>query len=105
MAIERILSALGNIPSGVPAATPGAANTSDAGTGGAGFAESLDRLVSAVESSSGQANQAIVEMTDGTGDVHDAMIALQRADLTLQLTVQIRNKLVNAYQDIMRMPV
>ena len=105
MAIERILSALGNIPSGVPAATPSATGSPDTGTGGTGFADSLDRLVSAVESSSGQANQAIVEMTDGTGDVHDAMIALQRADLTLQLTVQIRNKLVNAYQDIMRMPV
>jgi flagellar hook-basal body complex protein FliE len=37
--------------------------------------------------------------------VHDAMIALQRAEMTLQLTVQIRNKLVNAYQDIMRMPI
>ena len=44
-------------------------------------------------------------MLDGTGDVHDAMIALQHADMMLQLTVQIRNKLVQAYQDIMRMPV
>ena len=44
-------------------------------------------------------------MLDGTGDVHDAMIALQRADLTLQFSVQVRNKLVQAYQDIMRMPV
>ena len=35
----------------------------------------------------------------------DAMIALQRAEMTLQLTVQIRNKLVQAYQDVMRMPV
>ena len=60
---------------------------------------------SAVETSGAQANEAVVSMTDGTGDVHDAMIALQRADLTLQLTVQIRNKLVNAYQEIMRMPV
>jgi hypothetical protein len=33
-------------------------------------------------------------MLDGTGGVHDAMIALQRAELTLQLTVQMRNKLV-----------
>ena len=33
------------------------------------------------------------------------MIALQRADTMLQLTVQIRNKLVQAYQDVMRMPV
>ena len=44
-------------------------------------------------------------MLDKSGDVHDAMIALQRAEMTLQLTVQIRNKLVQAYQDIMRMPV
>ncbi len=33
------------------------------------------------------------------------MISLQRADVMLQLTVQIRNKIVQAYQDIMRMPV
>jgi flagellar hook-basal body complex protein FliE len=44
-------------------------------------------------------------MLDGTGDVHEAMIALQRADTMLQLTVQIRNKLVQAYQDVMRMSV
>jgi len=44
-------------------------------------------------------------MVDGGGDVHDAMIALQRADLTLQFTVQVRNKLVQAYHEIMRMPV
>jgi flagellar hook-basal body complex protein FliE len=44
-------------------------------------------------------------MLAGQGDVHDAMIALQRADLSLQFTVQVRNKLVQAYQEIMRMPV
>jgi flagellar hook-basal body complex protein FliE len=37
--------------------------------------------------------------------VHDAMIALQKSELALQLTVQIRNKFVQAYQEIMRMPV
>ena len=44
-------------------------------------------------------------MLSGTTDVHDAMIALQRADLTLQFSVQIRNKLVQAYNEIMRMPI
>ena len=33
------------------------------------------------------------------------MIALQQADMTFQFSVQVRNKLVQAYQDIMRMPV
>jgi flagellar hook-basal body complex protein FliE len=104
MSIERILSAIAPVDgtgmSGKTGMTPGMP-TGDAGS----FASSLERLVSAVETSGTQANEAVVNMTDGTGDVHDAMIALQRADLTLQLTVQIRNKLVNAYQEIMRMPV
>ena len=70
-----------------------------------GFIDSLSKLVNSVESSDQAANTAVSQMIDGTGDVHDAMIALQRAELTLQLTVQVRNKLVQAYQDIMRMPV
>ena len=72
---------------------------------GAGFGESLARLVQSVEDTNGEANAAVSNMLRGEGDVHDAMIALQRADLTLQLTVQVRNKLVQAYQEIMRMPV
>lgn len=70
-----------------------------------GFGAALERLVDAVERSNREANRAVGAMLDGQGDVHDAMIALQRADLTLQLTVQVRNKLVQAYQEIMRMPV
>jgi flagellar hook-basal body complex protein FliE len=71
----------------------------------AGFGESLARMVQAVNDTNGAANKAVASMIAGEGDVHDAMIALQRADLTLQLTVQVRNKLVQAYQEIMRMPV
>jgi flagellar hook-basal body complex protein FliE len=106
MSIERILTAIN------PNDGPGMSGTSSmmkpgiaTGDGPGTFANSLERLVSAAETAGAQSNEAIVNMTDGTGDVHDAMIAMQRADLTLQLTVQIRNKLVNAYQEIMRMPV
>ena len=63
------------------------------------------KLISAVDGSAAEANEAVGRMLDGTGDVHEAMIALQKADTMLQLTVQIRNKLVQAYQDVMRMPV
>jgi flagellar hook-basal body complex protein FliE len=69
------------------------------------FGESLNKIAQAVDASTGEANSAISKMLDGTGDVHDAMIALQRAETTLELTVQMRNKFVQAYQDIMRMPV
>jgi flagellar hook-basal body complex protein FliE len=81
---------------GASVARPGAAS---------GFAETLAKVVAGVETSTGQANVAVEEMLAGTGDVHEAMIALQRAETALQITVQVRNKLVQAYQDIMRMPV
>src|SRR5262245_43613667 len=72
---------------------------------GQSFGQSLMNLVDNVEQTGADANLAVSNMLDKSGDVHDAMIALQRAEMTLQLTVQIRNKLVQAYQDIMRMPV
>ena len=97
MAIERIVNG---------ALTPGLSGTSRPGTSAApGFAESLGRFVNAVETTNAEANVAVGRMLDGSGDVHDAMIALQRADMTLQFTVQVRNKLVQAYQEIMRMSV
>ena len=85
-------------------AARGAASTA-AGGGAASFGESLGKLIDGVEQTAGDANVAIANMLDKSGEVHDAMIALQRAEMALQLTVQIRNKLVQAYQDIMRMPI
>ena len=82
-------------------------HTSGGGTAPSGsrFTQALNRLLESNEESSADANQKVGAMLDGTGDVHEAMIALQRAELTLQLTVQVRNKLLQAYQDVMRMPI
>ena len=89
-----------------PGLTPASAGTGAAGAEkGLSFGESLAKLTNAVESTASTANNAVANMLDGSGDVHDAMIALQQAETTLQLTVQMRNKFVQAYQDIMRMPV
>src|SRR5262245_34022235 len=99
MAIDAIAALKLTAPVG-PAA-PAATSGQDQSTG---FADALKKLTTAVEGSAGEANDAIGRMLDGSGDVHEAMIAMQRADTMLQLTVQVRNKLVQAYQDIMRMP-
>lgn len=45
------------------------------------------------------------EMGDSNVSLSDAMIALQKSSIAFQQTVQVRNKLVQAYQDIMNMPV
>ena len=53
-----------------------------------------------------EANQTAKEMLiDGTTDVHNVVIAMQKAELGFRLMMQIRNKVVSAYQEIMRMPV
>jgi flagellar hook-basal body complex protein FliE len=101
MAIDALATSLPLVkPSGPGAVTPAAGETA-----GATFGESLHNLLSSVDGSTGAANSAVSDMLTGTGDVHQAMIALQRAEMTLELTIQIRNKLVQAYQDVMRMPV
>jgi flagellar hook-basal body complex protein FliE len=99
------LNTLGLIPSGL-SRTPGTAGASvTAGDAGGDFSSTLKDLLGKVDESSEGANDAVAKMVSGTGDVHEAMIALQQADMMLQMTVQIRNKLVQAYQDVMRMPV
>jgi flagellar hook-basal body complex protein FliE len=74
-------------------------------SGAPGFGDALQAILASVDNTAGEANTAVTGMLDGTGDVHDAMLALQRAQTTLELTIQVRNKLVSAYQDIMRMPI
>jgi flagellar hook-basal body complex protein FliE len=104
MAITALTTATLALTAGgqaAPLATSEAASASK----GAGFGSSLTDLISSVDASATDANDAVGKMLDGTGDVHEAMIALQRSDLMLQLTVQVRNKLVQAYQDVMRMPI
>jgi flagellar hook-basal body complex protein FliE len=105
MAIESVggavASGIGAI--GDPVDRPGSATSGAGGTGS--FASSLGKLLDTANTSDGEANSAVGRMLDGSGDVHEAMIALQQADMMLQLTVQVRNKLVQAYQDIMRMPL
>jgi flagellar hook-basal body complex protein FliE len=97
MAIEAISGALPAV--GTVGPKP------DASTAVSGFGDSFSKILEAANTSDQGADTAVGRMLDGSGDVHEAMIALQQADLMLQFTVQVRNKLVQAYQEIMRMPV
>lgn len=44
-------------------------------------------------------------MTGEISDIHSAMIAVQKADVSFQMMMQVRNKLISAYQEIMKMQV
>jgi flagellar hook-basal body complex protein FliE len=56
-----------------------------------------------IQLEAGQATEAL--MTGQTQNIHQAMVALQEADVSFQLMMQIRNKLVSAYEEIQRMQI
>ncbi|MEE8585977.1 MAG: flagellar hook-basal body complex protein FliE, partial [Acidobacteriota bacterium] len=70
------------------------------------FAELLSKALDEVDQlqeSSGQETGKI--LSGDINDVHSAMIAMEKADLSFQMVMQVRNKLVEAYQEVMRMQV
>jgi flagellar hook-basal body complex protein FliE len=87
-----------DVPSSRPTA---AADSAD----NASFAATLGKALDGVNDKNQEANVAVSKMLNGTGEVHDAMIALHEAEEAVEITVAIRNKFVQAYQDIMRMPL
>lgn len=107
MAIDLLVGAAQSLASQASrgAASAVAPGSAAAAGSGAGVGATFSQLLDGVEESAAEANQAVSAMVDKTGDVHDAMIALQRAEMALELTVQIRNKFVQAYNDVMRMPI
>lgn len=53
-----------------------------------------------------EADQAIQELaTGGKATLHDTMLALEKANLSFKLMMQVRNKIVEAYQEVLRMQV
>lgn len=79
-----------------------------AGQAGAGniFHSMFQAAVNTVENFQSQANNSVEDFLAGKNeDVHTAVIATQRADLSFELFMQVRNKVVSAYQEIMRMQV
>ncbi len=52
----------------------------------------------------GDAQKAVQDLTGG-GDITQAILAMEQADMNFQLMVEVRNKLLSAYEEIMRMQV
>jgi flagellar hook-basal body complex protein FliE len=71
-----------------------------------GFMDSLKQAIGQVNDAQLQAGRAVdALMTGESQDIHRAMVALQQADVSFQLMMQIRNKLIAAYEEIQRMQV
>ncbi len=76
------------------------------GTGGSEFQSVFSDAVNKVESFQNNAQQSVDRFLNGEGEeIHKVALAAQQADLSFQLFLQVRNKVVFAYQEIMRMQV
>jgi flagellar hook-basal body complex protein FliE len=63
-------------------------------------------MVSSVDAKESQAQAITRDVLLGKNDqVHQSVIAMQEASVAFQLMVQVRNKVVESYQELMRMPV
>lgn len=86
----------------VPRVTSAAAEA--VGTPAADFADRVADALRGVDESHRTAQAMPVDFAEGNhGDLHGTMIALQEADIQLRLVANVRNKLIDAYREIMRM--
>lgn len=70
------------------------------------FGEMLKSHLSEVNHMQNSADTAIQKLASGQSkDIHNTMVAIEKADVAFQLTMQVRNKMLDAYQEIMRMQV
>ena len=100
--INGIVSGIPSIATGGPAGV-GESTNNQGST--ANFADVFQSAVSDVDSLQNSADQQVANLLQGTGnaDVGGAMVSVEKADVAFQLMMQVRNKVVSAYQEMEKM--
>jgi flagellar hook-basal body complex protein FliE len=88
-------------PVGEPVGTP-LAGPAESGTS---FADALKGAVEEANGKSLAADAQVQRLMVGEGSVHQAMIAMQDASVAMEMVLAVRNKVLEAYNEIMRMQV
>lgn len=71
-----------------------------------GFAELLTTAISQTNQAQLDADKAVTDLNTGRADnLHEVMLAMEEADISMRMLVQMRNKVTEAYQEIIRMQV
>ena len=73
------------------------------GTTGAGFSDELANAIRSVEGLQLEADEQATRVALGGGNLHETAIALEKADIAMRVATKVRNKVVEAYQEVMRM--
>jgi len=67
------------------------------------FNDVIKGAIARVNQSEKKADKSVVELLQGKADIHETMIALQEADISMRLVLAIRNKVIEAYKEIIHM--
>lgn len=71
-----------------------------------GFVDHLKASLATTNVLQHQSNTAQVELATGrNGNIHETLIAMNKAGVAFKMVMEVRNKVVNAYQEVMRMQV
>jgi flagellar hook-basal body complex protein FliE len=73
-------------------------------TNSKGFEDIMQEAIGKISQVQNDAESAVKDLSSG-GDVTQALIAMEKADMSFNLMVEVRNKLLNAYEELMRMQV
>jgi flagellar hook-basal body complex protein FliE len=74
-----------------------------AGDNEGAFTDTLANAMHQVDALRTDAQQQVSTLLSGGGELHSTMIAIEKADVAFQLMMQVRNKIVAAYQEVERM--
>lgn len=99
--LEKLPSSV--LQPGSPLQNLASLGSAEAGTPFQGFLGKMIGEVSAKQASAGAAMNAVI--TGGSMPLHQAMIAAEEASISFQLMVEVRNRLLESYQELMRMQV
>lgn len=107
MSTSGIEGILARLREAAAAAAGEAGSVRNAGASGADFAQMLKSALDSVDQAQRAADglAARFELGDPSVRLHEVMIALQKANVSFQAMVEVRNRLVAAYHDIMNMQV
>ena len=71
----------------------------------ASFADTLGQAIQSVDKIQLAADDQATKVANGGGNLHEMSLALEKADISMRLAVKVRNKLLDAYNEIMKMGV
>ena len=72
-------------------------------TSSRGFGDVIKQAIKRVSDMQIRADQSVEQLLKGETGIHETMIAGQKADISLRLLLQVRNKVMDAYKEVMRM--